>query len=106
MRLIAIAPMSQHALRRAGNLFGGAPGGLSAATAAVAFCVYAMTAARTITFWEGAHYSLLARTLSISNPPGSLLLTVIGRVLGDVPFAGPMAFRLNLIAALIGAATV
>ena len=78
---------------------------LAAAVAAVAFAVYALTAARTITFWDGAHYSLLARTLSISNPPGSLLLTLIGRVLGDVPFAWPMAFRLNLIAALIGAAT-
>jgi len=71
---------------------------------AIAFVVYALTAARTITFWEGAHYSLLARTLSISNPPGSLLLTLIGRGLGDLPFAWPIAFRLNLLAATIGAA--
>ena len=84
---------------------GGPSDRLSVALVAVTFCVYAATAARTITFWEGAHYSLLARTLSISNPPGSLLLTLIGRALGDVPFAWPIAFRLNLLAALIGAAT-
>ncbi len=78
---------------------------IAVAVAVVTFGVYAATAARTITFWEGAHYPLLARTLSIANPPGSLLLTLIGRLLGDVPFAQPMAFRLNLIAALIGAAT-
>lgn len=70
---------------------------------AVASVVYAITAARTITFWDGSHYALLARTLGISNPPGSLLLTLIGRILGDVPFAWPVAFRLNLIAAMIGA---
>ena len=78
---------------------------VAAAVAAVAFAIYGLTAARTITFWESAHYSLLARTLSITNPPGSLLLTLIGRVLGDLPFAWPVAFRLNLIAALIGATT-
>ena len=70
---------------------------------AIALPVYAFTAARTITFWDGAHYALLARTLSITNPPGSLLLTLIGRFLGDLPFASPMAFRLNLLAAMIGA---
>src|SRR5690349_21343663 len=77
---------------------------LSVAVFAIACAVYALTAARTITFWDGSHYAVLARTLSISNPPGSLLLTLIGRFLGDVPFAWPMAFRLNLLAAMIGAA--
>lgn len=76
----------------------------SLAVFAIAFAVYAITAARTITFWDGSHYALLARTLSISNPPGSLLLTLIGRFLGDLPFAWPMAFRLNLLAAMVGAA--
>ena len=82
------------------------PKRLALAAAGVAFVVYALTAPRTITFWEGAHYSLLARTLSITNPPGSLLLTLIGWTLSHVPFAWPMAYRLNLIAALIGATVV
>ncbi len=79
---------------------------LAVVVAAAAFVAYASTAARTITFWEGAHYPLLARTLSIANPPGSLLLTWIGWTLGGLPFASPMAFRLSLIAALIVATTV
>ena len=52
--------------------------GVAAVVSVCAFAVYAATAARTITWWDGSHYPLLARTLSITNPPGSLLLTLIG----------------------------
>jgi hypothetical protein len=65
-----------------------------------------VTAARTITWWEGSSYPLAACTLGITTPPGSLLLTLIGWAVSRVPFIHPVAFRLNLAAALLAAATV
>ena len=70
-----------------------------------AFAVYATTAARSITWWEGSQYPLAAWTLGITPPPGSLLLTLYGWLLGHVPFAHPVAFRLNLGASLLAAVT-
>jgi len=76
------------------------------ATGLVAFAGYAATAARTITWWEGSQYPLWACTLSISGPPGSLLLTLLGWLASLVPFAHPVAFRLNLLGGFIAAVTV
>jgi hypothetical protein len=71
----------------------------------IALIVYAATAARTITWWEGSSYPLAAVTLGIDGPPGSLLLTLIGWVATRITIAHPIAFQLNLVAALIGALT-
>ena len=73
---------------------------------AAAFGLFASTAARTITWWDGAHYPLLAATLSISAPPGSLLLTLVGWLWTRVRWAPSVAFQLNLLAALFAAFTV
>ena len=72
----------------------------------VAFAAYAATAARTITWWEGSQYPLAACTLGITPPPGSLLLTLYGWAASRIPLVHPVAFRLNLAAALLAAATV
>jgi hypothetical protein len=76
------------------------------AAAALAFAAYAATAARTITWWDGSSYPLAAVTLGIVPPPGSLLLTLMGWIVSRVPIVHPVAFRLNLLAALLAAILV
>jgi hypothetical protein len=76
------------------------------ASAALAFAIYAGTAARTITWWDGSSYPLAAVTLGIPGAPGSLLLTLLGWVVTRIPIVHPVAFRLNLFAALMVAALV
>ena len=71
--------------------------------AAAAFAAYVATAARTIPWWDGSSYPLAAVTLGIPGAPGSLLLTVIGWFVTFVPIVHPVAFRLNLFAALLAA---
>src|SRR5437899_9982670 len=76
------------------------------AVAAVAFAVYAGTAARTITWWDGSSYPLAAITLGIPGAPGSLMLTVLGWLVSRIPIVHPVAFQLNLFAALMVAILV
>src|SRR5205809_6968628 len=76
------------------------------AAAMLAFAVYARTAARTITWWDGSSYPLAAVTLGIPGAPGSLLLTLFGWVVTRIPTIHPVAFRLNLFAALLAATLV
>src|SRR5262245_17267112 len=71
-----------------------------------ALVLYASTASHTIGWWDDSHYPLLAATLSITNPPGSLLLTVLGWAWTRVLWCPPFAFQLHVLSALIGAATV
>jgi hypothetical protein len=73
------------------------------ATAAIAMCVYAATAARSITWWDGSSYPLAAATLGIPGSPGSLLLTLIGWLVCQIPVIHPVAFRLSLLAGAIAA---
>ena len=51
---------------------------VSLGTGFVAFAVYAATASRTITWWDGSSYPLAACTPGIAAAPGSLLLTMLG----------------------------
>ena len=74
------------------------------AAAMLAFAVYAGTAARTITWWDGSSYPLAAYTLGVAPPPGSLILTLLGWLTTRIPAVHPVAFQLNLLAALIAAA--
>lgn len=75
------------------------------AVSALAMAVYAATAARSITWWDGSSYPLAAATLGVPGAPGSLLLTMLGWVVCQIPVIHPVAFRLNLFAGLVGAAT-
>ncbi len=74
--------------------------------AAVAFAVYAITAARGITWWDGGSYPLAAVTLGIPGAPGSLLLTILGWIVAGIPIVEPVVFRLNLFAGLLAATLV
>jgi hypothetical protein len=76
---------------------------LPVAVAVASFVTYAFTACRTITWWDGTSYPLAAYTLGIAPAPGSLLLTLLGWIWTRIPLAHPVAFQLNLLAALIAA---
>jgi hypothetical protein len=79
---------------------------VSLASAVVAFAAYAVTASRTITWWDGSSYPLAACTLGITGAPGSLLLTLLGWLATRVPLVHPVAFQLNLFAGLMAACLV
>ena len=82
----------------------GIPALVSLAVAAAAFASYAATACRTITWWDGSSYPLAAYTLGVAPPPGSLILMLLGWLATRIPAVHPVAFQLNLLAALIAAA--
>ncbi len=65
------------------------------------FVVYAWTAPRTITWWEGSSWTLAATTLGVANPPGSLILTVLGWIVSKIPLGMTKAFELNLFTGAI-----
>lgn len=79
---------------------------VAATCGSIAFAVYAATAARTITWWDGSSYPLAAWTLGINSAPGSLLLVLLGWALTRVTIVQPVAFQLNLVAALCAAMLV
>ena len=72
----------------------------------VAFGVYAATAYRTITWWDAGEYSLVAASLGIAHPPGSLLLTLLGWLFLRVPLGISAAHQLSLLAGAVAASTV
>jgi len=72
----------------------------------LSFVVYYLTAFRVFTWWDSARYTLAAATLGVAPPPGSLILTLIGWTVSKIPFAHSLAFRLNMLTALMSSVTV
>jgi hypothetical protein len=86
--------------------FSGRAVGLAALTVMVISAVlYGFTAFRTITWWDSTEYSLAAVGLGVAHPPGSLLLTLLGWLVVQLPLGISKAFSLNLFAGLLAAAT-
>lgn len=73
--------------------------------AAVAFVLYALTAARDIVVGDTPDFVAAALTLGVAHAPGYPLLTMIGHALSWLPI-GPAPFRVNLVAVLSDAAAV
>jgi len=80
---------------------------------AVILIVYLLTVAPTISFWDSPEFITCARTMGIPHPPGSPLLSLVGRVMSVVPFYDfrgggfeHIAYRINLINVLTGAFTI
>jgi preprotein translocase subunit SecG len=71
-----------------------------------ALVVYWKTAYPTITWWDSSSYSLAAKTLGVTNPPGSLLLTLLGWLATRLPVPLPDAQKLNLLAGVLAAIAV
>lgn len=66
------------------------------------FSIYLMTAHRTITWWHGCSYSITAITFGIDFPPGSIILTILGWLVSQLPLGISKAFTLNLFAGALG----
>jgi hypothetical protein len=72
----------------------------------IVFVFYFLTCFRTITWWDSSEYSLAALTFGVPHPPGSLISVLLGWLFSKMPFGIDKFFELNLLAALIAAATV
>ncbi|MFC1551272.1 protein O-mannosyl-transferase family [Candidatus Latescibacterota bacterium] len=75
--------------------------------------IYLMTAAPTISFWDCGEFVTCSYIMGIPHPPGSPLLSLIGRVMALIPFYdfrgegfGEIAYRVTLLDVFLGALTV
>ena len=75
--------------------------------------VYLLTVAPTVSFWDSGEFITCAYTMGVPHPPGSPLLSIIGRVFSLIPFFDfrgngmeSIAYRINLMNVLFGALTV
>ena len=75
------------------------------AVGAVAFLVYLLTLAPTVTLWDAGEFLTAARTLGIPHPPGTPLVVLLGHVWGQLVFFGNYAWRLNVLSAVSSAVT-
>jgi tetratricopeptide (TPR) repeat protein len=69
------------------------------------FSVYLFTLAPTITFGDSGELATAAHTLGIAHPPGYPLWLIMGKFFSFIPL-GDVAYRLNLMSALLGAAAI
>ncbi len=67
--------------------------------------IYLSTLAPTVAFWDCGEFITTAYTLGIPHPPGAPFYTLLGRIFSLLPF-GEIAFRVNLLSAAAGIATV
>ncbi|MEK7215707.1 MAG: DUF2723 domain-containing protein, partial [Chloroflexota bacterium] len=77
--------------------------GVPVAVALVTLAVYSTTTARDITVGDNPEFVAAALTLGVGDPPGYPLAAILGHLFSFLPI-GPEAFRVNLLAAVCGAA--
>jgi Flp pilus assembly protein TadD len=75
------------------------PALLALAVFGATFSVYALTAARTLSWGDSAEFVAVASTLGISHPPGYPLYTLLGALAVRVPLGTPF-LRMSLLSAL------
>ena len=88
--------------------------GITALTVfAAGLILYLRTVSPTISFWDCPEFITTARIMGIPHPPGSPLLSLVGRVMSLVPFYDfrgsgleHIAYRVNMINVLAGALTL
>jgi hypothetical protein len=73
--------------------------------AMIAGAVYTATAARDVVVGDSGEFLAAAARLGVAHPPGYPLLTMLGHAFSWLPI-GPLAFRINFLAVVCGAATV
>lgn len=72
---------------------------------AITSIVYLSTLAPTVAFWDCGEFITTSYTFGVPHPPGAPLYTLLGRLFSMLPF-GEIAFRVNLLSAASGIATV
>lgn len=79
----------------------------------IMLAIYLMTAAPTLSFWDCGEFIACSYIMGIPHPPGSPMLSLIGRVMSLVPFydfrgegTDEIAYRVNMIDVFLGALTV
>src|SRR5512143_1204361 len=67
--------------------------------------LYALTLAPSTAFWDTSEYITTAHILGIPHPPGNPLFVLLARVFDILlsPFRLPVAVRINLFSATMGA---
>ncbi|MBI4502329.1 MAG: DUF2723 domain-containing protein [Gemmatimonadetes bacterium] len=78
---------------------------LATAVGAAVLALYVVTLAPTTAMWDTSEYMAAAYTLGLPHPPGNPFFVLLGRVFSLLPIAPTVAQRINLIAALTGAAS-
>jgi len=77
----------------------------AAAVFLIALAVYLQTVAPTVSFWDCGEFITTSYILGVPHPPGAPLYTLLGRLFSMLPFSEEIAFRVNLLSVLSGAAT-
>ena len=79
----------------------------------ITLIIYIMTVAPTLSFWDCGEFITCSYIMGIPHPPGSPLLSLIGRVFSFIPFhdyrgqgTNEIAYRINMIDVILGALTV
>ncbi|HUT63069.1 MAG TPA: DUF2723 domain-containing protein [Anaerolineae bacterium] len=79
----------------------------------IALIIYIMTVAPTLSFWDCGEFITCSYIMGIPHPPGSPLLSLLGRVFSLIPFhdyrgqgTNEIAYRINMIDVILGALTV
>src|SRR3954463_14613703 len=70
--------------------------------ALVLFCLYALTAPRSVALEDDGLFVLSSYFLGIEHPPGYPLHTLLGKLFTLLPF-GSVAYRVHLLSTLFGA---
>ena len=82
------------------------PSYLAAALTSLAlFVLYAITLAPTTAMWDTSEYIASAFVLGNPHPPGNPLFVLVGRVFAVLPLPFSVAVKINLLAAVTGAAS-
>jgi tetratricopeptide (TPR) repeat protein len=79
--------------------------GVCVAPALAALLVYVRTLAPSIPTGDSGELIVVSRVLGVAHPPGYPLFTLLGHLFSLLPF-GPVAYRVNLLSAVLGAASV
>ena len=86
---------------------------VAAAIFVVMLGIYLRTVAPTLSFWDCGEFITCSYIMGIPHPPGSPLLSLIGRVMSFIPFpdlrglgSQEIAYRVNLLDVVLGALTV
>ena len=72
----------------------------------ISLCVYTITLAPTVQFWDNGELIASAVTLGPSHPPGAPVYMILAKVFSWLPLSSDIACRLNFFSALCSALTI